>query len=118
MKLYTNRLSELRKNKKETQDQLASLIGVERSTYSRYETGTSEMTLKTILTLSNHFDVSLDYLFFKSNIPNYNNFDLSNIEAKLLLNFKKFNSNEQENILKMIEMMKPNPNEIYNAQAL
>ena len=37
-----NRLKELRKDRKETQEDIANMLGVDRTTYSKYESGASE----------------------------------------------------------------------------
>lgn len=57
------RLKEQRILKKLKQSDLAEYLGVSRSTYTQYETGVSEPDIETIIKLSSFFNVSLDYLF-------------------------------------------------------
>lgn len=59
--MFSDRLKELRKQHKITQERLAQMIGVERSSIGKYETGVipSPGILKAI---ANYFDVSIDFL--------------------------------------------------------
>lgn len=51
----------LRKKKRITQEQLAQIIGVERSTIGKYETVTTP-SMEILAILADYFDVSVDYL--------------------------------------------------------
>lgn len=58
-----NRLRELRKAKKMTQQEVASILGVERSTYGKYETGAITIANVDLLQrLSELYGVSSDYI--------------------------------------------------------
>lgn len=65
-----NRITELRKRKGLTLQQVADAIGVGNNTISRYETGKREPKLKTWEKLANFFNVSVAYLMGISNSPN------------------------------------------------
>jgi len=87
--LYKN-LKVLRKSKGWTQDEMLSVCGITRSTWSNYETGQTEPDLETIVKISGIFGVSIDDLILK---------DLSNVleDPK---NRKKFTEVEgPENVL-------------------
>ena len=56
------RLRVLRKEKKETQKQLAAIIGVGYRQYQRYEHGEQKPGLDNLCALADHFGVTLDYL--------------------------------------------------------
>lgn len=56
------RLKELRKNRKETQQELANYLNTTQQTYARYELETSEPTIESLIRLAEHYDVTLDYL--------------------------------------------------------
>ena len=60
--LYT-RLKSLRVEKKLTQQQVADALGLNSVTYLRYEKGQRQMPLELLPMLADFFDVSLDYLF-------------------------------------------------------
>lgn len=52
-----------------TQAQVAARLGVERSSYARYENGAREPDLGTLVLLSDIFDVSADYLLGRTDDP-------------------------------------------------
>ncbi len=56
------RLKELRTAKNLYQKDIATLLGVDRTTYSKYESGASEPNREILLRLAQIFDVSTDYL--------------------------------------------------------
>lgn len=59
----------LRKEHNWTQQDVADMLGIERSTYTRYETGATEPNFDILERLSQIFDVSTDILIGKSAIP-------------------------------------------------
>ncbi len=63
------RLKELRKANKKTQFEISQLLNIAQTTYSAYEIGISEPNVKTLCTLADYYDVSLDYLVDR----NFNN---------------------------------------------
>ena len=63
------RLKELRTIKKLFQSDLANLLGIERSTYGKYETGDSSPDYEKLIQLADFFQVSVDYLLGKTDIP-------------------------------------------------
>ena len=63
MKLFSDRLKELRVNANFTQQQIAEMLGMKQQSYMRYENNTGEPNLDTVVKLCEIFDVSSDYLF-------------------------------------------------------
>ena len=61
--IFPTRLSEVRKLKKLSTKDMASILNISIRTYQRYEQGTREPKYDTLLIISNYLDVSLDYLF-------------------------------------------------------
>ena len=57
-----NRLKELRKRKKDTQAELANLMGVNAKTISRWEKGEFEIKPAQAKMLAEHFNISISYL--------------------------------------------------------
>lgn len=58
---FSEKLKKLRKEKKVTQEQLAKIIGVERSSIGKYETGTQPST-DIMKRIADYFGVTVDYL--------------------------------------------------------
>lgn len=59
-------LEDLRKARNLRQIDIAKELGVDRTTYVKYETGASEPSFEILKKLSVYFDVSTDYLLFGS----------------------------------------------------
>ena len=66
--LISQRIKELRIDKKLTQSQLATKVGCSTSMVSRWETADCEPTATAILKLSEALDCSTDYLLGKTDI--------------------------------------------------
>ncbi|HHU63969.1 MAG TPA: helix-turn-helix transcriptional regulator [Clostridiales bacterium] len=62
------RLRELRLEKGLNQIDVANILGIERSTYGKYETGDSSPDYKKLLKLADFYNVSTDYILGKTNI--------------------------------------------------
>lgn len=63
-----NRIRELRKDKKITQVQLSSALGVTQETISAYEHGSHYPSLDTLMKMADLFDASMDYIMGTSPI--------------------------------------------------
>lgn len=57
-----SKLEALRKEKKETQTDVAKLLGVQRQVISYYETGTRPPNIEDLTILADHYNTTLDYL--------------------------------------------------------
>ena len=62
MKMFNEKLKNLREHQELSQAEVSTKLGMPKSTYSRYETGASEPNFATLKKLANFFDVSIDYL--------------------------------------------------------
>lgn len=60
--VFAKRLKELRLEKKLTQVQLAEMLLIRQQSYIRYEYGTGEPDLETLVRLARIFNVSVDFL--------------------------------------------------------
>ncbi len=67
--LFKEQLRSLRTQNNLTQKQVADFLGLNRTTYVKYEKGDSEPPIKTLLKLSSYFGVSLDALITGSTPP-------------------------------------------------
>lgn len=62
MKIFCERLKELRKAEKLTQRDMAEKLNIVQPSYIRYENGTAEPSQETLVKIAEIFDVSVDYL--------------------------------------------------------
>lgn len=67
--MLLERLLELRNKHGLTQQQVAELLDVGRTTYAMYEQGKREMDYELLIKLADHYKVSLDYLFGRTENP-------------------------------------------------
>ena len=56
------RLKQLRREKGYTQEEVAAFLGVDRRTYSSYETGINSINAQTLIKLSRIYSASIDYM--------------------------------------------------------
>ncbi len=62
MEIFQKKLKEERKNCGYTQARIAELLGIKQPSYIRYENGTAEPSLETLVAIADILDVSVDYL--------------------------------------------------------
>lgn len=67
--IYMKRLIELRQKRGLTQREVAQFLGVDRTTYVKYERGDSEPNFDTILRLADFFETTTDYILGKTDTP-------------------------------------------------
>ena len=67
MSLFSLRLQCLRKEKRESQEEVSKFLGVQRSTYSSYERGIIVPPFEKIQKLADHYHVSVLYIMGKDN---------------------------------------------------
>ncbi len=68
MKMFQEKLLELRKTSHLTQREMAEKLDITQPSYIRYENGTSQPTLETLVKIADIFDVSVDYLLGRADI--------------------------------------------------
>ena len=64
--MYFKRLRDMREDSDLTQAQVASLLGIQQTVYSRYERGYQTIPLEHLIQLADYYRVSLDYLTGRS----------------------------------------------------
>lgn len=62
MALYLQRLRDMREDKDLSQAEVAEILGIKQTVYSRYERGFQTIPLEHLLKLAQLYHVSLDYL--------------------------------------------------------
>ena len=60
--MYLKRLRELREDRDKTQTEIAKILGMKQSQYSRYENGIRDIPLDSLITLAKYYGVSTDYI--------------------------------------------------------
>lgn len=60
--MYLKRLRELREDRDKTQTEIAKILGMKQSQYSRYENGIRDIPLDSLVTLAKYYGVSTDYI--------------------------------------------------------
>lgn len=72
--MFAERLKELRKSKKNlTQQDMANILGVAKTTYASYEQGKRTPDTDTQNRIADYFDVTLDYLHGRNYSPKWTN---------------------------------------------
>ncbi len=69
---FSERIIQLKLNKKLLQKDIADAIGVTARNYQRYEKGEQQPTLPIVIKLADYFNVSIDYLVGRTDNPNIN----------------------------------------------
>ena len=84
----SEKLKQLRADKKITQEKLAEILHVSRTTISSWETGRSYPDLQMIVEISDYFNVSLDFLLREDKkmiTKIYLNLSLFSLRNKLMI---------------------------------
>ena len=68
MKIFQERLIELRKERHFSQREMAKFLNISQPSYIRYENGKAEPSLENLSKIARIFDVSTDYLVGLSDI--------------------------------------------------
>jgi len=66
---YGDRLKKLRNNANLSQKELSDRLHINRSTYARYETSSTQPDFDTLVKLANYFNVTTDYILGNSDDP-------------------------------------------------
>ena len=69
--LTSNRLKELRKGKKLTQEKLSDIIKIQQTTISKYENKNKIISTKNLYIICKTYNISADYLLGKTDTPKY-----------------------------------------------
>lgn len=98
-------LRELRERRNLLQKQVADEIGVDRTTYAKYESGASEPSFEILKKLARFYEVTTDYLLDFETALHRPSLVLSEEEERIVLNYRNFNRKGREKIREEIYMM-------------
>ena len=68
-----NRIKDLREDHDLTQKELSKYLNISQVTYSYYEIGKRSIPIDILIKLANYYNVSLDYIYYRTNEKNINN---------------------------------------------
>ena len=103
--LNFKKIKEIREDHDLTQQQMANILGVTRSTYSLWELGINIIPLNQLCSFSNYFKINIDYILNISNNKNMENFTENiNLQelGKNMKNIRISNHLSQEEMAKVI----------------
>ncbi|MGN1420217.1 MAG: helix-turn-helix domain-containing protein [Eubacterium sp.] len=67
--MYFQRLKDLREDKDMKQSDIAQILGIQQTVYSRYERGFQNIPLEHLIKLADYYNVSTDYILGRTNDP-------------------------------------------------
>lgn len=67
--MYLRRLRDLREDHDLSQTNIANLLHIQQTVYSRYERGFQTIPLEHLLTLADYYHVSVDYILERTENP-------------------------------------------------
>ncbi len=86
--MLTDRLAKLRKDRDETQADVAKHLGIERTTYGKYETGGIQPPIEVVLKLAEYYGVTTDYLLGNDKTPGGGSLSSGHISGSAVVNGK------------------------------
>lgn len=102
---YGNKLKTIRISKQLTQEQVANLLNINRSTYKEYELQNSIFPSKYLWNLTNILDVSIDYIFGFTEKSKYNKPNQKLDKVKSGLRLKEFRKENKLTQLKLASIL-------------
>ena len=103
---FCKRLINLRESKDMTQKELAEIIGFQSGAISKYEKGTSQPSIRTLIKIAEIFKCSVDYLLGVSSIRNpYTPDNFTPKEAGIIARYRKLTKENQIRIDERIRAM-------------
>ena len=109
IKMYKEKLRELREEKNIKQSQLSLLLNIHEYGYGQYEREYVIIPIKHLVTLSNNYSVSLDYIFGFTTCRRYENMQEQvnkNISGQRLKEFRKDFNLTQVKLAKLLNIGK------------
>lgn len=70
--MYFQRLKDLREDKDMKQIQIAELLHIQQTVYSRYERGVQNIPIEHLLFLADYYNVSTDFILGRTDNPKVN----------------------------------------------
>ena len=90
MKIVGQRLRALRESVKMSQAKIGALFGCKQSSINRYESGEASAPYEVLLQYADHFDVSMDYIFGRTDNPQGTHYENKPKVEKIYPEMEKF----------------------------
>lgn len=71
METFPTRIKNLRESRRIYQREVAEALGVTTRAYQFYESGRSEPNIKTLIAIADYYQVSIDYLVGRTDVPDF-----------------------------------------------
>lgn len=69
--MYFRRLRDLREDHDLMQKEVAAILGIQQTVYSRYERGFQTIPVEHLLKLADYYQVSIDYILQRTDNPTF-----------------------------------------------
>ena len=66
--MHYSRLKDLREDRDLTQKQIAEILGMSQTGYSKYETGENDVPTQILIKLTDYYNTSTDYILGRTNV--------------------------------------------------
>lgn len=106
---YKLNLKSIRTNNNLSQKDIADILNIDRTVYTKYENGYELIPIKHLITLCNHFNIGIDLVFnlpFSINCSNYCKDINYELIASRLKEFRKSQKLTQEKLAKILNTNK------------
>ena len=106
--LFGDRLRELRKNKKISQEEIGKLCGVAKNTVSNWENNINKPDINLITILAQYFNVTTDYLlgFNQDDLDKIERLKIACQEAGVIIDGQDFNIEDFKRAMLIVETLK------------
>ncbi len=100
------RLKEIRAKNNLTQAHVAELLGCSTTVYSRYETGDRQPSIETLISLSQIFNVSIDYMVNnpRNESTSIKNIGISDFDYNLIQSFHNADHYDQVSVMRTLKI--------------
>ena len=105
MKYLVKNLKKLRKEKKLTQQQIATTLNMHRSNYSKVENGERELSIEAIITLADFFQMSVDELVRDPKTFQSNEKHINKLLSSKMQSLDKLEVEDKQALIRVINAM-------------
>ena len=97
--MFTQKLKELRRNRRLSQGELSKVFNVAQQTVGKWESGLAYPNIDTLKQVAKYFNVSIDYLLDNENENTKKELTLNEKQTKLINGYENLNDEGQNMLL-------------------